>query len=327
MQSPINIVAPVPGNKGPTSPNFKIDYKFERNVPLVITNNGMEVVIKFTQFAGAFKITYGSDGTMLSFHPSFISFRFPAEHLINGFRYDGEIILNCDEITPKNNKAYSVTNGLQFVIPIQFHPNAPEYKEFIDLNQDMWRHELGGEDEDEEGEEKIYRPKDPLTGKFVNFDLNGLMTKVMNLKADFSMYMGTQTTPPCLDHVMQIVVNRPLAMKNCQFKDIRENTLLSKSAKETHARQTQFNLHGGETRIKNIKFAQFNGLTNLHDLFPERRIASITIPRVGLPNQSGKPGKPNSKATTSIKQKITLFKGKKGCQLQGTIQQPGLNIK
>jgi hypothetical protein len=104
MQSPINIVAPVPLPDGTTGHNFFIDYKFEKEVPVKIVPNGIEIVVKFIEFAGAFKVIYKQDGSMVSYQPKLMSFRFPAEHTINKYRLDGEIVLVCEEITPRNNK-------------------------------------------------------------------------------------------------------------------------------------------------------------------------------------------------------------------------------
>ena len=104
MQSPINVEAPVNGPEGSTGPNFDIEYKFLKNIPFVVTTLGVEVQVKFEGFTGGLKINYDEGGKMVTYTPKSMVFRFPAEHLINGFRLDGEIILICDEITEDNNK-------------------------------------------------------------------------------------------------------------------------------------------------------------------------------------------------------------------------------
>ncbi len=109
MQSPINVVAPTKGRMGNTGEHFMVDYSFEKNVNVVIKTRGPEIIARFLDFAGAFKFIYRRDGTMLSFHPIFLSFRFPAEHLINGYRLDGEIVIVCNEVTPKENKVKYTT--------------------------------------------------------------------------------------------------------------------------------------------------------------------------------------------------------------------------
>jgi len=108
MQSPINIIAPVKEESGSTGNEFFIDYKFGKAIPVAINTNGVEMIVKLLGYGGAFKLIYKKDGTMVSYKPINISFRFPAEHTINGFRLDGEIVIVCDEITPKNNKVNNI---------------------------------------------------------------------------------------------------------------------------------------------------------------------------------------------------------------------------
>jgi len=197
MQSPINVKVPAPEPQGSTGSFFFVDYKFEENIPVIIKPNGAEIVISFQWFPGAFKIIYDHRGNMVSYRPRNMSFRFPAEHLINGFRNDGEILLVCDEITPRENNVnfliniqpYAITNGLEFVIPIQFHLKAPEYKELDALNPEIWRRELA--------KNRSYTPKDSISGKIATFNLHSFMKNIMNLHSDFSMYLGSSTTPPC----------------------------------------------------------------------------------------------------------------------------------
>lgn len=191
MQSPIDVEAPVKADSGKTGPKFQIDYQFEKEVDVEISLNGIEIVMKFLDYPGAFKTTYDNTGSMISFTPKWISFRFPAEHLINGYRFDGEIVIVCDEVTPRNNKAIGITNGAEVVIPIQFNPSAPEYPELDKLNPDTWRREL------KERENKQYRPKDTSSGKFIKFELHSFMAKIFKLASDYSMYLGSSTTPPC----------------------------------------------------------------------------------------------------------------------------------
>lgn len=127
MQAPINIIAPVKGPKGTTSNSFHIDYKFEKKIPVEVTTHGVEVIVRFLSFAGAFKIVYRSDGTMLSYHPLYMSFRFPAQHLINSYRMDGELVFICDEVTPRNNKVTIYLKnrhmGLRMVLNLLFRFN------------------------------------------------------------------------------------------------------------------------------------------------------------------------------------------------------------
>ncbi len=101
MQSPINIIAPAPNADTPA--NFLIDYKFVDEAPVTIKTNFSEILIEFNDFAGGLKVEYG-EGKMLSYVIKTMSFRFPSEHLINGYRLDGEILLNGEEVTESNNR-------------------------------------------------------------------------------------------------------------------------------------------------------------------------------------------------------------------------------
>ncbi len=51
--------------------------------------------------------------------------------------------------------------------------------------------------------------------------------------------MGSHTTPPCEEQTYHMIVNKPLVMAGCQFKLLRENSLMSDRAKDIHARLEQ----------------------------------------------------------------------------------------
>jgi len=249
---------------------------------------------------------------MISYSIKRLVFRFPSEHLINGFRLDGEIVLLGEEVTQNNNRALAITNGLEFVIPLQFNPNSPVYDEIDVLNPDLWRHEVS--------QTGTYTPKDALTGRVATMDLGSFITKVMNLKSDFSLYLGSSTTPPCQDHVYQLILNTPLLMANCQFKTLRENTLKSDSLKETHARQLQINPYGGPTGQKNIKFEQMKALTNLNQLVPEREIQNIVA--ASSPEGAKKVESKIAKKEQAKEAAKALFKTNVSCDLTRTYNPP-----
>ncbi len=103
MQSPINIPAPDPSPTASLPSTFLIDYKFSDKIQVEVRKNMEEVVLEFLGVAGGMKIEYGN-GQMLSFLAKRMSFRFPAEHLINGYRLDGSIIIEGEEVTENNNR-------------------------------------------------------------------------------------------------------------------------------------------------------------------------------------------------------------------------------
>lgn len=97
---------------------------------------------------------------------------------------------------------------------------------------------------------------------------------------------------------------------NCQFKDLRENTLLSDKTKETHARNLQINEHGGSAKIKNIKVAQLKASLNLGQLTPARQPGNFEVPR------------PIVKLTKK-QLKQSMFHTKANCDLESTTQIKG----
>jgi carbonic anhydrase len=53
----------------------------------------------------------------------------------------------------------------------------------------MWRQEVT--------DSGSYIPKNAITEKISTFNLDSFIKKVMGLKSDFSLYLGSATTPPC----------------------------------------------------------------------------------------------------------------------------------
>ena len=103
MQSPINILK---GNVKRPNDNFNISYNF-LPVYTMIKRNQKEIIATFMNFGGALQLSIG--GTYALFTPTYISFRFPGEHLFEGRRYMGEIVIHMVEITPQrvNRKKYN----------------------------------------------------------------------------------------------------------------------------------------------------------------------------------------------------------------------------
>jgi carbonic anhydrase len=127
MQSPVNLVAPN-SQAVTTKPDFIIDYKFQNDLPVIINKEGIEIVLRFSTFAGGMKIEYGV-GQLMSFNLEKITFKFPSEHTINGSRYDGDFVLHMKQITENDDRVFfynkvenciikwikvHYTNGLRF---------------------------------------------------------------------------------------------------------------------------------------------------------------------------------------------------------------------
>jgi len=103
MQSPININI----DSSRSLYNLKIDYNFPNKIPFVVTSHGEEVIVKFDKNVdtGYMKIITGTVAIpkIKRYKPTGFSFRFPAEHMVQGNRYDGEIILEFQEVTHQND--------------------------------------------------------------------------------------------------------------------------------------------------------------------------------------------------------------------------------
>lgn len=48
--------------------------------------------------------------------------------------------------------------------------------------------------------------------------------------------MGSETIPPCKENIVHITLDKPLEIPNCQFKLMREGSLINSRAKEIHSR-------------------------------------------------------------------------------------------
>jgi len=72
--------------------------------------------------------------------------------------------------------------------------------------------------------------------KLIKFGLEEFSNRFMALNPNFYMYYGSNTTPPCTENVVWIVVDKPLQIPGCQFKLLRENSLMTSKPKEIHTR-------------------------------------------------------------------------------------------
>ena len=113
MQSPIKIdvnTASSGSGFGDSVSPINFTFNLQNKIPFDITKNGEEVVVKFDNKynAGFIRNTFTSNNkeNFKDFRPSGILFRFPAEHMLNGNRYDGEIIFEFVEATSKMDPVY-----------------------------------------------------------------------------------------------------------------------------------------------------------------------------------------------------------------------------
>jgi len=203
----------------------------------------------------------------MSYVPKRIAFKFPGEWTVNDVRPDGEMVIMMDQVTENDSKSISTSNGLNLVLPLMFDPTAPANPDLESLNFDFWRSELTGKEN--------YIPKDPKTNKKVKLNLERLVKSFMDVKPDFGYILGSQTIPPCIDYVYHVVAFSPLKVSNCQFKQMREGSLLTEKLKETHARRLQNDPYMKPGDQKQINFDQVQPVTNLSSLVSQRQMKAI----------------------------------------------------
>ena len=93
MQSPINLLK---SNVKKASTGFTISYNF-LPVYTMMKRNQKEIIATFMNFGGTVQLAIG--GTYVLFTPTYMSFRFPGEHLFEGKRYMGEIVIHLVEMS------------------------------------------------------------------------------------------------------------------------------------------------------------------------------------------------------------------------------------
>lgn len=225
-QSPINLLAENVSSGKKSNTKFEIDYHFEE-VHTLVKKHENELVVHFLNNAGLLRFTV--DNTYLVYQPQYMSFRFPGEHLYNGKRYPGEVQVFFTELNP--NKKSWVTNGLVLSIPLSPGKDNQNLKFFEDLNPDFWKLEVKRKGE--------YIPKKTLKKKKLVFSLEDMFKKVDSLKPDYLTYVGSESIPPCSPNVIYVLSNKPFELANCQFKVLRENSLMTDRPKEIHSRLPQ----------------------------------------------------------------------------------------
>jgi carbonic anhydrase len=226
LQSPINIETSVTKGSKFSGSKYGIEYTFDE-VHTLVRKHYNELHVHFTESAGVFKLWV--DNQALIYQPQYMSFRFPGEHLYNGKRYPGEVLIHLTEMNP-NRKTW-VTNGLVLSIPLNPKKDNPNLSFFENLNPDFWR--MGVENDGQ------YIPKKVMQKQLLKFNLGDLFRASTSQNTDYFVYLGSQTVPPCTSNYIYIVLSAPIEISNCQFKVLRENSLLTDRPKEVHARLPQ----------------------------------------------------------------------------------------
>jgi carbonic anhydrase len=230
LQSPIDIS--ISKNETKKAEQSGFEYEFSESHTLV-KKYFNEVNVHFVESAGVLKFSN------LVYQPQYLSFKFPAEHTFNSKRYAGEVQIFFNEMNP-NVKSW-ITNGLIISFPLNPGQNFPNLDFLEKLNMDYWKFSLKNKES--------YQPK-TLENKKLKFSLQEMMKYILNKNPNFYSYVGGLTVPPCTDNIIHIVLDKPLELANCQFRVLRENSLLTDRPKEIHARLLQ--------RIKMRKIIQLS---------------------------------------------------------------------
>ncbi len=90
-----------------------------------------------------------------------------------------------------------ISNGLQWRVPVTYDPNVALSRELETLFPDFWRFEMEGA--------KSYKPKDYKTGNRMKFDMKDFFNDISKMKSDFAMYLGSETTPPCIGKIICVM--------------------------------------------------------------------------------------------------------------------------
>lgn len=238
MQSPVDIA------KNLTSLDqklFSFNYIFYDAYPIV-QRRFNEAVIRFSNNAGLVKVNFGLK--TLIFKPTSINFRFRGEHTFEGRRNDGELQINLKQLNP--DKKQRELNGLMISIPLEGKKENPNAKVLESLGFDFWKYSLF--------KNNTHIPIDYFTKQRSILSLSDIINQVKSNNTDYSLYLGSETRPPCSEYVLHLVFRNPLQISLCQLKVIRENTLLVQGFKEIHTRMTQ-RLNGRKVRVlRKLKF-------------------------------------------------------------------------
>ena len=173
--------------------HFKITYNL-LETKVKITRRFNEIVITFVNDPGVFKISSGTQ--YILYRPQYISFRFPAEHVILGKRYEGELQIHCKEIIKDPKKMR--TKGFIISVPLAVHENHVNLDVLETLNIDFWKFEV------KNSKNGFYYPYDYISKilfkkakKTKTFKLSELMKNIVDMKPLYYFYLGSLNTPPC----------------------------------------------------------------------------------------------------------------------------------
>ena len=96
--------------------------------------------------------------------------------------------------------------------------------------------------------------------------MDGLSKQIIDNESDYMLNLGSETIPPCKENVIHISLQKPLHIPSCQFKLLREGSLVSSRAKEIHTRIQKEN---NDRQIYSFDNTNINYLNSLAGLVPD----------------------------------------------------------
>lgn len=89
------------------------------------------------------------------------------------------------------------------------------------------------------------------------FKLSELITEMTEKNPLYYLYLGSLTSPPCDEYVYHLIIGSPLKISTCQYKVLRENSLLLQGKRLIHTRLIQKN-EKDEPKLKKNKAGLLN---------------------------------------------------------------------
>ncbi len=136
--------------------------------------------------------------------------------------------------------------------------------------------------------------------------MDGLSKRIIDNDSDYMLNLGSETIPPCKENIIHISLKKPLQIPSCQFKLLREGSLVSSRAKEIHTRmQKDIN----ERQVYSFDNKNVNYLHSIKGLVPDSyddyllRQSQFIFDksRIHRKSKKGRKGKSKGKKTSSFK--------------------------
>jgi hypothetical protein len=95
--------------------------------------------------------------------------------------------------------------------------------------------------------------------------MGDIFRRVLGEHQETIFYMGSHTTPPCEENSYHLIFTKPIIMSGCQFKMLRESSLISNKPKNIHARLEQ---PLADRTLYQYNTRQMKYIRNIHSIVP-----------------------------------------------------------